>query len=421
LNMVKVDLVNFLLSASRGLDFTYTGLLHHHMRVAYLAQIIGAQVGLNDQELMQLFKTAIVHDAGAVTWKEKNILLRFEIENETRYEHCLRGFRFADGVQAFGTAADDILLHHDRWSGGNPSGLEKSRIPLRSRIIHLVDRVDVLIQPGIPILQQRDQIMREIQSQAGEEFDPDLVDLLYRIMQRDSIWLDLVAPWLQGRLEGLLPHKNSREEVTLVDLAQVFAWVVDAKSSFTYGHSQGVAMCAAILGQELGFNGDKCHLLTVAGLLHDLGKVAVPEDILEKKGKLTKAEFNLIKQHTYYTYWLLKPVLEDSPVAEWAAFHHERLNGSGYPFQKQATELSLGSRIVAVADLCTALREERPYRPQMTWPDINKVLQQQVVGGALDKKVVEIVLSNCRQLDEVWESVSQTTRDLAGLQLLGRR
>ena len=126
LNVVKIEPVRFLLSVSRSLDFTHSGLLDHHLRVAYLSLVLGQAAGLSEAELFQLFKTAIIHDAGAVTWAEKGILRKFEIEGDARWEHCRRGFEFANTVQALAPSAESILVHHDRWAGGNPSGLRKA-------------------------------------------------------------------------------------------------------------------------------------------------------------------------------------------------------------------------------------------------------------------------------------------------------
>ena len=292
-----------------------------------------------------------------------------------------------------------MLVHHDRWAGGNPSGFESSRIPLISRIVHLTDRVNVLIRDDIPILQQTGSIKGRIQDEAGKEFDPELVALLLELLRRDSLWLDLTAPWLEDRLLFLLDSINKKPQADLVDLARLFACVVDAKSRFTYHHSRSVAACARFLGTALGFGARDCSLLEAAGLLHDLGKITIPEHILEKDGRLTAAEFGLIKQHPYYTYWLLKPATEGLPLAQWAAAHHERLDGSGYPFQLAGEKIPKGARIIAVADIYTALREERPYRPSLSGPQIEKILLEQVRSGALDKKVVDALLSNRRQLE----------------------
>lgn len=387
---LQVDFVKLLLSLSHSLDFTHAGLLNHHQHVALMALEVGRAAGLSPEDLLQLFKAAIIHDAGAVTFGEKQALAQFDVENPAG--HCRRGAEFAAGVRVLGTAPEIILAHHDRWRGGNPSGLAGSSIPLPARIIHLVDRIDVLLRPDAPVLEQRNAILDQLHRGAGSLFDPDLVAVIADLAARESFWLDLASPWTGERLLDLLSFPAlTVGGADLLELAGLFARVVDAKSHFTYTHSRGVAAAARFLGKAAGLSPDECDLLEVAGLLHDLGKVTVPEDILEKPDKLTPAEFNVIKQHTYYTYWLLQPVAPDLPLARWAAYHHERLDGNGYPFHKAAAELDLGARIIAVADVFTALREDRPYRPGLTWEEACHILQHQAQSGALDPEIVELL------------------------------
>lgn len=190
------------------------------------------------------------------------------------------------------------------------------------------------------------------------------------------------------------------------EVAHLFAAVVDAKSPFTHRHSRGVAQVAAALAAEMGFSQDEVLLMEVAGLLHDLGKLSVPDEILEKPGPLTRDEFSVIKQHTYYTYHILQEAGDLEPLPAWATYHHEKLDGTGYPFHIAAAGLSTGSRLMAVADTFTALREDRPYRAGMIRPDIERILQEQVTNRALDQKPVEALLDNYGRLENIWAALS---------------
>jgi len=185
------------------------------------------------------------------------------------------------------------------------------------------------------------------------------------------------------------------------------AYAVDAKSRFTYRHSHGVAAVSQVSGETMGLSGDRPLLLETAGLLHDLGKLTVPESILEKPGLLTHEEMNWIKQHTYYTYWFLMQAGFDPAMAEWAAFHHERLDGKGYPFGKSRTDLALEHRIIAVADIFTAVREDRPYRPAMDWSGIERVLTSQARSDGIDGDVVLALLGEKEALDDLWAELSR--------------
>ena len=144
--------------------------------------------------------------------------------------------------------------------------------------------------------------------------------------------------------------------------------------------------------------------MEIAGNLHDLGKMVVPNAILEKAGPLTDEEFAVMRQHTYHTYLVLNSMKGLGGIAEWAAFHHEKLDGSGYPFRIGAGGLSIGSRIMAVADMCTALAEDRPYRAGMRRDEIIDVLRDGVRRGLLDRGVVATLES---RRDEIIDTAAE--------------
>jgi HD-GYP domain-containing protein (c-di-GMP phosphodiesterase class II) len=134
--------------------------------------------------------------------------------------------------------------------------------------------------------------------------------------------------------------------------------------------------------------------MLIAGYLHDLGKIAVPSEILEKPSKLDIEEFNVMRSHTYYTYRVLNKIKALQTITEWAAFHHERLDGTGYPFRLKGNELSLGARIMAVADVFTASSEDRPYRSGMEKEKVINILKSMAKNNALCPNVTDVILRN---------------------------
>lgn len=401
---MRINLVRLLLNLSHSLDFAGMGITHHHKRVTLMSLQLGKAAGLDENSLFELFKASILHDAGAVTWREKSDLACFDIADT--YDHCLRGYKlFSNGF--LDSIAGIVLSHHDRWKGGNQTGKSRTDIPLASRIIHLVDRVDVLIRSDRNVLDQCREILSRLRELAGEVFDPDLVSLFEKLSNKESFWLELQSPWINEHLLALIPyHSTTVDTGDLLIIAELFARIIDAKSPFTYGHSLRVARVARLLGQKTGLSQEDCDLLEIAGLLHDLGKVTVPDMLLEKPGALTETEFNLVKQHPYYTYWWLKTAAPQSPLAEWAAFHHERPDGRGYPFRKTGGELDRPSQLTRAADIFTALSEERPYRERLRWEEVENILRLQVKDGGLDGKIVSALLSS---KDELARTCEQTT------------
>jgi HD-GYP domain-containing protein (c-di-GMP phosphodiesterase class II) len=131
--------------------------------------------------------------------------------------------------------------------------------------------------------------------------------------------------------------------------------------------------------------------MTVAGYIHDLGKLAMPAEILEKPAPLTREEFNVIRTHTFYTDHILKSLHGFDTIRKWGALHHERLDGSGYPFHLEGKDLPTGSRILSVADVFVALTENRPYRRGLKRHEVLPVLENMVRKTALDCRIVELL------------------------------
>lgn len=402
--MQQVQFYHLLNSLSLAMDFTKSGLVNHHQKVAYLSLQIAEELGLADDTKQHLFCSAIIHDAGTSTWKEKEALECFDVENP--WDHCVRGFNLIKSMGTLAPVARIILSHHDRWEGSNnPSGLAGEEIPVESRIIHLADRVDVLTGDGVNILHHKDDICQQVKKYSGTLFDPELVEVFSSLAERESLWLDLTSRFITRHLESYT--RGCQMSVTrreLLQVSEIFARIIDGKSPFTHRHSRLVAQIAALLAAEMGFDKQAVEDIKVAGLLHDLGKLSVPDEILEKPGSLNRLEFSLIKQHAYYTYQLLNLIEGFEQINRWASYHHERLNGSGYPFRLEAPDLGLGSRIMAVSDLYSALVEDRPYRPGLPRKRIIEIIDGQVKEGAIDGEVVGVLKEKMDRAEKIaWE------------------
>ncbi|WP_207722332.1 HD-GYP domain-containing protein [Acetobacterium fimetarium] len=181
-------------------------------------------------------------------------------------------------------------------------------------------------------------------------------------------------------------------------MAKLFARVIDFRSNFTAVHSEGVAAVARRLAQLSKCDEMTCKKILAAGYVHDIGKLMVPAEILEKPGKLSEEEFAVIKGHTYYTYVLLDQVKGLEEINAYASMHHERLDGTGYPFKLKGEELSLGSRIMAVADVFTALTENRPYRKGMQKDAVIEILRNMADDNKIDKEIVETLITHYQEV-----------------------
>jgi putative nucleotidyltransferase with HDIG domain len=177
-------------------------------------------------------------------------------------------------------------------------------------------------------------------------------------------------------------------------LASIFSRIVDAKSEFTATHSLGVARLARLLAEKMGVSRDHCDKLEVAGLLHDLGKLRVPDELLNKPGTLDVHERQIMNSHSFETFQILRKIDGFGEIALWAAYHHEEPEGTGYPFHVTEKDLSLEARILRVADIFQAMVQTRPYRQGMTGEEI-KVFMLELAGkGKLDAQVVDVAIEN---------------------------
>lgn len=260
-----------------------------------------------------------------------------------------------------------------------------------SHILHLADRIDVLINKQQEILGQVKGIVERIKEFSGKMFMPELVDAFMSLASKEYFWLSIVSPSIDSILNRFISTTIELNIENLLSLTKLFSHIIDFRSRFTAVHSSGVAATAEGLSRFAGFSERECKMMRIAGYLHDLGKLAVPVEILEKPAKLTEEEFNVIRSHTFYTYRILEPISGLDLINAWASLHHERMDGTGYPFHLKGQDLSLGSRIMAVADVFTALTEDRPYRRGMTRDRALEILREMAENSTLDPYVVSLL------------------------------
>ncbi len=191
------------------------------------------------------------------------------------------------------------------------------------------------------------------------------------------------------RLYDLLKTDYQQEVDNVRNLVITLANVIEAKDKYTDGHTRRVAAISRSLGGKMGLDESRLSHLEIAGLIHDIGKVGVPEDILNKPGKLTREEFDTIKKHTVIGENICKPLNSLQRCLDPIRHHHEKLDGSGYPDGISGEALSLESRIIAVADIYDALTSDRPYRSRMPMEEVKALMLNDAESGKLDRSVVD--------------------------------
>lgn len=400
---LRVNIFDLAISIAKVVDMMNPAIGRHHMQVAYWAYQLAHELALPDDEKFEIFIAGLLHDIGAFSLKERLDLLEFE--DAAPGEHALAGNLILQRFKPFASVARLVKFHHAPWRHGKGASQDGESVPVGSHIIHLADRVAVKISSEKPVLAQVQGICESISNLNGEVFVPEHVAALLKIKHQEYIWLDSTS----GDIETILKRTvlySSREfsAQQLVEFSKLICRLIDFKSEFTATHSSGVAAVAVEMARLTGFSRNERRLIEIAGYLHDLGKLAIPSEILEKKGQLTESERFIMRAHVYYTYQTLETFEVLSLVSQWGSLHQERLNGTGYPFGLAADDLPLGARIMAVADVFTALTEDRPYRKGMDTKNTMAVLQSMADNGELDTKLVAMVFKNYDLLNTIRES-----------------
>lgn len=402
---INVRFFDVVLCVSRGLDLLSPHLSDHHLRTAYVAARLAEELGLGRSERQDVVIAGALHDVGAVSTTYRLALQDYAVSDQLDniHVHGTQGYRLLRDFPPFAKAAEVIRYHHVEWNNERGSEFNGQPVPLTSHILHLADRVAVLPESDLHILQQSDEIRRNIASGAHVRFHPLVAEAFESMSLSEAFWFDLVSQHKEEIIRERFGHHNMVLDLAqLYEFARLFGRIIDFRSPFTAVHSSMVAARAERIAQLLGIDSQQTRLIGIAGFLHDVGKLAVPAEILDKPGKLTREEMCIVKQHPYYTHRILSTVPGLEEVNSFASLHHERLDGQGYPFRKRT--IPFGARIIAVADVFTAVSEQRPYRPGMTRSAALSLLDQLVRDGALDGDIVATLRADVDELRAMADS-----------------
>ncbi|HIW20750.1 MAG TPA: HD domain-containing protein [Candidatus Dorea intestinavium] len=402
MNKIQINLYDLLTCISNVQDLITKRLSRHQKQVGYLSYRLAEELEFPLEKIRDVFIAGIIHDIGALSTREKLELIESEPTNVN--SHAFRGAKLFENFGPLKSITGILKYHHVPWNDGEGMFYEGEEVPLESQIVHLADKVCLLIDDHRNVIAQIPHIFEQIEEKSGSEFHPYFVEALQKLKPKEYIWLDLASPDPSDKIALKNPFNMQVLDIDdITDLAVIFSRIIDFRSRFTSRHSAGVAKTAEKLAELSGFSPYECKMMLIAGYLHDLGKVAISDSILEKPSKLNSDEFSEMRGHTYYTYQSLKPIKQFETINTWASFHHEKLNGKGYPFHIMGENLSLGSRIMAVADIFTAITESRPYREGLCQCEVIEILNNMVEADGIDGKIVNIIIDHYDELNQIRE------------------
>jgi len=394
------NLYDLVVCMTNAVDLVSPEVAKHHQRVAYLAFKIAEHLGLSFEEKKSIVLAGLLHDVGALSLDDRLELI--EREPLTAENHAYIGAGLLQRFSYLEEAAEIIRYHHVPWAGGAGRTFRGNQVPVASHILHLADRIAVQVDLRTNVIGQIGAIRESIREKKNTIFMPELVDAFCEMSAQEYIWLDIVyKPLLSTLPDFLTPDTLELNLDEVMGLTKIFANIIDFRSPFTARHSAGVAGTAEKLAELSGFSENECKMMRIAGNLHDLGKLAVSKEVLEKPDKLDPSEFNAIRSHTFYTYRLLQSIKGFEIINQWASFHHEKLSGKGYPFHLQGSGIPLGSRIMAVADVFTAITEDRPYRAGMSDGETAAVLDSMVKNNSICPQAVALLMDNYETINDL--------------------
>lgn len=395
---MQVDLLRAISSLTDALDFVGVDEIHHGKRVALMAAAVATELGWNGDQVRDIMYAGMLHDCGVSRAVEHRQITE-TLEWDGAEQHCLRGEQYLKACAPLARFADVVRWHHTRWEALLALPLS-DELRLQSNLIFLVDRADTLLVPYVTaqslkddILWEYPQLVARLADLRNSLFSPELVDAFARAAQRESFWLCLDSSYIEEEIgERLGAGDGGRLGMAdALALAGLFARVTDAKSSYTLEHSTRVAAIARYLGERSGLSGEPLDQLEIAGLLHDLGKLRVPEEILDKAAPLTAQERAFVMRHSYDTGRLLKKVFPGQPIADWASKHHENLLGTGYPEHCRGANIPHEARLIAIADIFQAMAQERPYRARLGAAQVMAHLDALQAAGRIDGETVALL------------------------------
>lgn len=381
---------------SRTCNCVDSRLLDHGFRVSYLSfRIMETEGGYSEEEKRDICLLALLHDIGAYKTEEINSMLKFDTGEVL--EHSVYGYLFVKHFTPLREKAEAVLFHHTPWEQLKRMSDVEEHAKKAAQIIYIADRADIFMMRGgrnpaaeLPAL---------LEKMRGKSFMPELVDVMTEIAGQGWGMEDYKT---DSRYRSVL-YEVPFTEAEIQEYLEMVIYMIDFRSNHTVNHTITTTSISYELARLAGLGETEVERVICGALLHDLGKVAVPVEILEFPGRLSPQAMQIMRRHVELTGEILGDAVNEK-VRRVALRHHEKLNGSGYPLGLTAEDLTAEERIVAVADIVSALAGTRSYKEAYERERVVRIIEGSAKAGLLDSDIVALMTEH---YDGIMERTAQ--------------
>ena len=399
--MQKISLKSILIIIQRTLDSIDDRMIGHGEQVAYIMyKLLKADNKYSEDEIVRLTILAMFHDIGAYKVEERKRLI--DIDLDKPMAHAVYGSLFIKYFSPLSDLAPVILGHH--MYAKDLDEERKKIIPKEALLLHLADSIAVLYLNHKKV--EKNWIMNMSDEIFLNEHKKlfDIACTKYNLLEkiRNDSYLEELYEIFEKKL-------LTREEV--ISYIRMLTYAIDFRSEATVVHTISVQEISLQIANLINLDKEIARKIKIASMLHDIGKISIPVNILEKPGKLTAEEYEKIQEHAIIGYRILSNLGLDD-IRDIAASHHEKLDGTGYPFKLKADKISIEARIVAIADIISALVDKRSYKDELSKDEVVSILSNMASNNKIDSGICNLVIDN---YDYIMNKVRINTKEMITL------
>lgn len=377
----------------RTLNYVDTRLVDHGIRVSYIVYHMLRYEGYEKQYALRIALIALLHDIGAYKTDEINEMLKFE--STQIWDHSIYGCLFIKHFSPYPEYADIILLHH---VNANDMHLYTAKHKKEALYIHLADKIDLLLRNEADV----EALQMYLEKHEGTIFSSESIQMFTKACMQKELLQDLHDTHKMMSIFDAFDLSDLEMDALL----KLIVYTIDFRSMHTVTHTITTTRISYCCAKLCGLNETELTRVYYGAMLHDLGKIGIPVEILEFPGKLSSQAMKIMQTHVVITKDILGNSVEEETCAI-ACRHHEKLDGSGYPAHLQARSLNVAQRIVAISDIISALTGMRSYKDSFSKDKTIAIVKGMATQGKIDAVITDSII---QYYDLIMEEVEKICR-----------